>query len=152
MTYTNQSLISHFVCGGESGKCNNMAIEERDDWTYLWGYGHALYAARSPDGTLYVYMGWYGRSNTTSTHMNKLKSEAKQVYPRTREEGEKVRALVDGDGGTEIVESPPTGRVLVLVDEGRPGTSYGKLDAEGRLELEHVDGKHLRAPSGTSGK
>lgn len=152
MTYSNDSLIRRFVDGKTSGKCNRMAIEEHDGWTYLWGYGHALYAARSPDGTLYVYYGWYGRSQTTSTHMNKLKGKAKGAYGEPRNDGESVRAVVDGEGGAQVVQAPPQGHVLIVVEDGRPGMSYGRLDAADRAELKEVDDRALNAPSGSSSR
>jgi hypothetical protein len=151
MSYTNDDLIQRFVRGRESGKANRMAIAEFEGWTLLWGYGHALYGARSPDGTMYVYYGWYGRSNTTSTHMNKVKGKAKGEYGEPRNDGESVRVLVDGEGGGEVVQEPPTGHVLIVVDDVRPGTSYGKLNAEGRPELEALDGRHVPSPNGYGG-
>jgi hypothetical protein len=151
MTHTNDDVIRRFVQGKESGKANRMAIEERDGWTFLWGYGHAMYGARSPDGTLYVYYGWYGRSNTTSTHMNKLKGKAKGAYGEPRNDGESVRVVVDGEGGANVEPEPPSGHVLIVVDDGRPGTSYGQLDDAGRPELAEFDGRHLKAPNGYGG-
>lgn len=134
-----------------SGKSNRMAIESAGDWTFLWGYGHALYAARQDGGPLYIYDGWYGYSATTSKHLNALKSAAKSAYGEPREDGESVRVVTDGAGGTEVVQAPPTGRTLIVVDDADPGTSYGRLDGKGRPELDHVEDRHLSAPNGYGG-
>lgn len=148
MTYTNDTLIRRFVDGEESGKSNRMAIAAFEGWTLLWGYGHALYAARRDDGCLFVYNGWNGRSQTTSTHMNALKSRAKGRYGEPTNDGQTVVAKVDGEGGGQIVQRPPSGHILVIDDDARPGTSYGKLDAEGRAELTDLDGRHVPSPGG----
>lgn len=150
--YSNKGLVEHFVDGGTSGKCNRMAIEEGDDgWTYLWGYGHALYAARKAGGPLFIYNGWYGYSSTTSKHLNALKSAAKSAYGEPRNDGDTVRAKVDGDGGMALQQRPPKGRALIVVESGQPGTSYGKLKAPDRAELSHVHDRHLSAPDGAGG-
>lgn len=151
MNYANDDLIERFVRGHEDGKANRMAIEARDDWTFLWGYGHALYGARSPSGTLFVYDGWNGRSNTTSTHMNSLKGKAKSAYGEPREDGDAMRVLVDGEGGGEVTSAPPKGHVLIIVEDGRPGTNYGRLDDAGRRELSGFADTHVGAPSGYGG-
>ena len=152
MTYSNESLVRRFVDGETSGKCNRMAIAEFEGWTLLWGYGHALYAARrQDDGLMFVYYGWYGRSETTSTHLNKLKGKAKGRYGEPRDDGEGLRVVV-GDDSAELESAPPSGHRLVVVDEGRPGTSYGTLDAAGRPELEGFDGRHVPSPGGSSSR
>jgi len=151
MTYTNDEVIQRFVAGETEGKANRMAISERDEWTFLWGYGHALYGARSPDGTLYVYDGWQGRSQTTSTHMNTLKGKAKKRYGDPRAKGEEIRAVIDGEGGGSIVQTPAEGHELLIPTEARPATSWGTFDAEGRPELDRFDGKHVASPSGYDG-
>lgn len=152
MTYSNDNLIRRFVDGETSGKCNRMAIAEYDGWTLLWGYGHALYAARrKDDGLMFVYDGWYGRSQTTSTHLNKLKGKAKGRYGEPRDDGDGLRVLV-GDDSAQLEAAPPSGRQLIIVDEGQPGTSYGTLSAEGRPELSQWDGKHVPSPGGTSSR
>lgn len=151
MTLTNANLIRRFVDGETSGKCNRMAISEFEGWTLLWGYGHALYAARrQDDGLMFVYKGWYGRSQTTSTHLNKLTGKAKGHYGKPVEDGHRVRAVVDGEGDGEIVQAPPSGHILIVVDEERPDTSYGKLDAEGRPELSELDGRYVPSPNGAA--
>lgn len=149
---TNDQLIRRFVSGETSGKCNRMAIEDGPDgWTFLWGYGHALYAARKDGGPLFVYDGWYGRSRTTSSHLNALKGKAKAAYGEPRNDGLSVRAVVDGEGAGKVVQAPPHGRALIVVDEGRPGMNYGRLDTADRPELSDVDDAHLTAPSGHGG-
>jgi len=150
MGYTNAAVIRRFVRGETDGKCNRMAIAEGEGWTFLWGYGHALYAARSPDETLFIYDGWYGYSRTTSTHLNTLKNAAKQVYGEPRRDGQYLRVVVDGDGGGDITHRPPTGRDLIIVDRGQPGTSYGKLDTD-RPELDAFEGRYVPSPSGYGG-
>lgn len=148
--YTNEDLIRRFVRGGEDGEANNMAISECDGWTLLWGYGHALYAARRKDDELlFVYNGWHGYSQTTSTHMGKLRATAKTAYGKPREDGYEVRAVVTGDGQGKVLQAPPGGHELIIVDD-RVGTSYGKLDAEGRPELSDLDGRYVPTPSGYS--
>lgn len=153
MTLTNKNLIGRFVKGMESGKCNRMAIEHVEEsrygegWTFLWGYGWALYAARrKSDGAIWIYDGWYGHSQTTSTHMNELKGRAKARYGEARTEGEGVRVAVHGDS-TEIMNTPAEGHVLTIVDDA-PERDYGKLDADGRPELKNIDDRHVKGPNG----
>mgnify|MGYP000500529564 CR=1 FL=1 len=149
MSYTNGELVKRFVRGGSDGKCNRMAIEDGPDhWTFLWGYGHALYAARKHGGPLYIYDGWYGYSQTTSSHLNRLKSAAKGAYGEPRADGDTVRVLVDGNGSGQVTQKPPTHRALIVVDDDQPGTSYGRFDAKDRPELEDLDGEYLEAPNG----
>lgn len=126
-----------------------MAIEEFEDWAFLWGYGHALYATRTAGGTLFIYDGWHGYSTTTSTHINKLKRKAEDSYGPPRADGDRVRVSIDGEGGGGIIREPPKGRELIIVDD-RPGMDYGRLDAEGRDELAEFDDRHLKAPGGYS--
>jgi hypothetical protein len=146
--YTNDELLSHFVEGATTGKANSMAIEERGEWTLLWGYGHALYAARKANGPLYIYNAWYGYSSTTSTHLNKLKRTARSHYPTECKDGTMLRALVTGDGLDSLTSTPPRGKVVVVTNNGRPGTSYGKLETN-RPELSELDGRQVKAPNGT---
>lgn len=150
MTLSNDSLIRRFVEGGDSGKCNRMAISREGDWTLLWGFGHALYAARKDEGPLFVYEGWYGRSQTTSTHLNNLKGKARKTYVEVDDPAKDVCVTVDGDGGAEI-EGVINEVVLAVVEEGRPGLSYGRFGAGGRPELSHLSRRRIEAPSGTSG-
>lgn len=150
MTYSNSDLLNRFLSGKTTGRCNRMAIEEHGDWTFLWGYGHALYAARhQEDGMLFVYDGWNGYSPTTSTHLNALKSKAKSRYGEPRNDGDQLQLVVTGEE-SELTESPPQGHEYVLVEDADPRTSYGQLNAIGRPELSHVDGKHLNSPGGSS--
>jgi hypothetical protein len=149
MSYTNAELIRRFVQGENSGKCNRMAIAAFEDWTLLWGYGHALYAARRDDGALWVYDGWDGYSQTTSTHMGKVKGIAQEHYGEPTPDGKRMSVVVDGEGGAEVIQRPPSGFMLMVVDAD-PGTDYGTLDAEGRPELAGLDGRHVQSPSGAS--
>lgn len=150
MTLSNSNLIRRFVDGETSGKCNRMAIAEFEGWTLLWGYGHALYAARrQDDGLLVVYDGWNGYSQTTSTHMNALTGKAEDRYGEPTDDGHQFRVVVDGEGDGEILEEPPRGHLLLVVDEA-PGCEYGTLDAEGRPEIDAFDGRHVPSPDGAS--
>jgi hypothetical protein len=86
---SNSTLISDFINGKTTGKANSMAIEELDRFTVLVGYGHAYYAARDKaTGTVHVFYSWYGRSTTTSKHMNKVlgaaKSDAQEFEKHTQ--------------------------------------------------------------------
>jgi len=148
---TNDQVIERFVNGGESGKSNRMAIAEFEDWTLLWGYGHALYGVRRGDGSLFVYDGWDGYSRTTSSHMTKLKAKATSVYGEVHSAGQKLQAVVDGEGGAEVVERPPGGHTLFIVHEGEIGKSYGRLKAQGRPELEELSDRHIPSPNGAGG-
>jgi len=150
---SNGDLIQRFVVGGTSGKCNRMAVAEFEGWTLLWGFGHALYAARrQDDGMLVVYEGWHGRSQTTSTHINALTGKAEDRYGDPINDGVNFEVAVDGEGGAEILEAPPKGHVLIIVDDVRPGCNYGTLDAHGRAELSEFDGRHVPSPNGTSSR
>lgn len=71
MTYSNAALARHFYSGGRKGKANSMEIEGRSNGeSVLWGYGWAVYALRSPGGTVYKFTDWNGYSHTTSCHMS----------------------------------------------------------------------------------
>lgn len=153
MSYTNADLVEHFVNGGTSGKCNRMAIEEdeENDATFLWGYGHALYAARLNGGdTLVLFNGWYGYSTTTSQHLNLVRRKAKAAYGEPKQAGENIRVQVSGDG-VELLESPPAGRAFLVAEEGQPAMKYGTLKTEGWDLLDPWTDRRLNAPSGLSG-
>lgn len=153
MTMSNDSLIKSFVRGDTSGKANRMAIEETDNWTLLWGYGWALYAARRKDDeTMFVYDGWNGYSQTTSTHMNKLKGEVKSNYPMRDHSKNAVKAkiTVGSDGSdTEFDSTPPVGRVGVICSKADPSCKYSKMKSDGRSELSNLSG--VSAPEGHGG-
>lgn len=149
--YTNDEVIGRFVRGKTDGKSNRMAIVTFEGWTLLWGYGHALYGARDRDsGTLFVYNGWHGRSSTTSSHINSLKRAAKNVYGEPRDGGMTVRVAADGTGEVDVEQEPPRGYELVITDEGKPGTHYGKLSTS-RPELQELTDRHVPSPNGYGG-
>lgn len=81
MTVANSTLVSRFYTGDESGKANRMEIKTADDGsTILWGYGWAIYALRTPTGTVYKFTGWEGHSSTTTQHMRLIRgAEVKEV-------------------------------------------------------------------------
>lgn len=148
---SNEALCNRFVRGdaGDGYQANRMAVEVREDCSLLWGYGHALYGARfGDDGPCYVYNGWYGRSRTTSKHLNVLADAARNVYADEHDAGDQIRVTVDGEGNGEVLAEPPTGRCVVRVEDSDPGTNYGRFDAGGRPELSDLDGEMLHAPSG----
>lgn len=64
MAYSHQEVRSRFERGETTGKGHNMHIEQHNDWTLLVGYGHAVYAARSPEGRIVTFLGWKNKSVT----------------------------------------------------------------------------------------
>lgn len=79
MTYSNAELIRRFSRGKKSGKACNMEIKKLEingkaRGTVLVDYGWAILGHRSPKGRwITLFDGWYGYSNTTSSHLNKLR-------------------------------------------------------------------------------
>lgn len=150
---SNDSLIKSFVRGDTSGKSNRMAIEETDNWTLLWGYGWALYAARRKDDeTLFVYDGWNGYSSTTSTHMNNLARKVKSNYPMRDHAKESLRAKVSvgpEETETEIETSEAEGRVGVICPEADPRHKWGQMKTQDRDEISDLSG--VTAPEGGGG-
>lgn len=71
----NRAVVKHFVSGGKKGQSNSMYIAGNK----LIGYGWAVYARRDKKGGRYyitLYDGWYGYSQTTSTHLNIIRPYA----------------------------------------------------------------------------
>jgi len=65
MAHSQSTLGRKFRDGDKTGTASNVKIHETDDGgTVLVGYGHAVYAYRSPSGHITAYMGWTNRSNT----------------------------------------------------------------------------------------
>lgn len=57
---------------------SNVQLKQLGDgWTGLVGYGWALYAARSPDGTIIYFEGWYGYSMSTSCQLSTMGVKAR---------------------------------------------------------------------------
>lgn len=57
---------------------SNVTLEQLGDgWTGLVGYGWALYAARSPDGTVIYFEGWYGYSMSTSCQLGTMSLQSR---------------------------------------------------------------------------
>lgn len=150
--FRNDELVTRFVRGeaSDGDQACHMAISRYADWTLLWGYGWALYAALRDDGRLFVYNGWYGYSVTTSQHLGSLKAAARKRYGDPIDAGHQVRAVVDGQGGGAVVQGPIDGHHLSIVDAA-PETSYGRLDADGRAELAEIDGGSVPSPKGYDG-
>jgi len=147
MTYTNEKLIKRFVRGAENGKSNRMAIEALDNgWTLLWGYGWALYGARSPNEVVYIYMGWYGYSNTTSAHMNKLKDCAETVYGEA-EPMDQLRVIVSDGLKFENYDFEED---CLIVENDSPRHKYNSLRHE-RPELKAIEDQNAQAPNGQAG-
>lgn len=48
---------------------------------YIVGYNWAMYAGRTPEGSVVIFDGWYGYSKTTSKQMSTLKSGIRQAQP-----------------------------------------------------------------------
>lgn len=139
--YTNKDLIRHFVRGGSDGQANRMAIQETDDFDLLWGYGWALYAARrKSDGAVFVYQGWSGFSNTTTTHIRCLVRKAKKHKSSKAKPDAHVAAKVSvgsNESTVEMSSEPPSGDVVALCPEAEPSCKYSRLKTE-RNELEDV--------------
>jgi hypothetical protein len=55
-------LARRFTDGATSGQASNVEIQERENFTLLVGYGHAVYAARDKaTGEITVFQGWQMR-------------------------------------------------------------------------------------------
>lgn len=80
MTTSNRQLIKNLLTGRHNNftdkKANSMMIREKDGYTILEGYGHALYGLKK-GGTVILFDDWYGYSSTTSSHLNRLRGMAK---------------------------------------------------------------------------
>jgi len=78
---SNSNLINDFITGNyktdNKQEANSMTIKENGDHSLLIGYGHAIYGIRTPEGHIHIFNSWYGRSSTTSTHLNRLKGSTK---------------------------------------------------------------------------
>jgi len=72
-TTTNDDVAMAFVHGRPKATQNLASIRlSEQGLMVLVGHAHAALAVRHSDGTIRRYNGWYGRSNTTSTHLNLL--------------------------------------------------------------------------------
>jgi hypothetical protein len=79
---TNNELINNFTSGQyrdlkTDKECNNMKIIDRDGFSIIEGYTHAMYSMKIKEKVI-VFDGWYGYSSTTSTHLNKIKRTARK--------------------------------------------------------------------------
>lgn len=80
MAYSNRDLVNRFANGKKSGQSSNMKIVKMPDGsTVLEGYDWAAYAWRKNNGSITVYNGWYGYSQSTSKHLNLVKPKADKV-------------------------------------------------------------------------
>lgn len=78
MAYSQSELGKRFFDGATSGSASNVKIVETDDETLLVGYGHAVYAERDKQtGRVTYYKGWYGRSQSTSSQISKMRLSSK---------------------------------------------------------------------------
>jgi len=81
---SNNNLINDFITGNynpdNKQKANSMTIKEDGDHSLLIGYGHAIYGLRTPEGHVHIFNSWYGRSTTTSSHLNRLKRSCQGDY------------------------------------------------------------------------
>lgn len=68
-----RELAERFAEGATDGKASNAQIRRLvGGQTALVGYGWAVYAVRSPSGTITAYRGWYGYSPATSTQLTRM--------------------------------------------------------------------------------
>lgn len=58
MSYSHADVKRRFERGETTGKGHNMAIVQHNDYTLLVGYGHAVYAVRTPRGRIVRFDGW----------------------------------------------------------------------------------------------
>jgi len=81
---SNSNLINDFITGNynpdNKQKANSMSIKEHGDHSLLIGYGHAIYGLRTPEGRVHIFMSWYGRSTTTSSHLTRLERSCQGDY------------------------------------------------------------------------
>lgn len=79
MVQAQRDLVTQFEVGQKPKDirdASSMAVEEADEEGFdavVIGYDHAVYAARRNSGEIVVFNGWYGRSNSTNSHLNGLK-------------------------------------------------------------------------------
>lgn len=86
--YTQADLARRFAAGYDSGAASNMTIEaDADGTTHVLGYGWAVYASRSPGGTVTLHNGWDGYSPSTTQHLGYLRSVADTVDDETPHRG-----------------------------------------------------------------
>jgi len=65
MAYSQSELGARFRNGATTGTASNVEIRELENGgTVLVGYGHAVYAYRSPSGHITSYLGWANSDNT----------------------------------------------------------------------------------------
>lgn len=76
MGYSQHELGRRFRNGKTSGTASNVKIDDRENGTALIGYGHAMYAFRTNDGTIIYFRGWYGYSASTSCQISKMSLRA----------------------------------------------------------------------------
>ncbi len=79
MPVAQRTLADRFARGETTGTASNMRIHEDGDWTLLVGYGHAVYAARSPDGRIYVFDGWAMRKTRRWAGSQSTKGQMSQL-------------------------------------------------------------------------
>lgn len=100
MTKSHRTLVHEFENGATTGKSNSMSITELDDGhTALLGYGHAVYAVRTPDGRIVRFDGWAfqaGRRNggsmtTKSSHFAAMRTlgDVRVAYNKPRTDMER---------------------------------------------------------------
>ena len=65
MALSQAKLAQRFESGHTTGSASNVTIQEAQDGsTLLVGYGHAVYAERTPSGLITVFEGWANSDNT----------------------------------------------------------------------------------------
>lgn len=68
-----RELAQEFASGAEHGSASNVEIVRLvGGQTALVGYGWAVYAVRSPSGTITAYRDWHGYSPSTSSQLTKM--------------------------------------------------------------------------------
>lgn len=67
---------------------NNLRIIEKEDFTVLEGYGHAMYGLKIGN-TVVIFNGWRGYSNTTSKHLTIFERRARKTMGVTVHKSEK---------------------------------------------------------------
>jgi len=88
-------LGRRFESGATSGTASNVEIQEAPNGgTVLVGYGHAVYAYRSPGGHITVYRGWTNRNNTRR-HSGSMSTKCQYTALGL---GSAADDVVEGDG------------------------------------------------------
>lgn len=84
-------LAEQFRTGETSGAASNVAIQEASDGgTLLVGYGHAVYAYRSPEGRITAFEGWTYSGNPIRPNAGSTSTKTQFSKMELREMADKV--------------------------------------------------------------